>query len=84
MTTAKININEITSRLSYLQKMNIQGDNAEVCITERNESKSLRDGSDAYVANLLVDGDFCVQIGTLPRLVDASVFVQSIMKMKKW
>ena len=82
MRTAKINITELTSRLTYLK--GVEGSNAEISISKRPKLNSLPSGADAYVANLFVDGDYCGQIGTIPNLVDASVFVDGIMKMKKW
>jgi hypothetical protein len=84
MTTQEINISELTSRLTYLKKLNIKGVSAYVSISKRPKLKTLPIGSDAYVANLFVDGGYCCKIGTLPNLVDASVFVDGIMKMKKW
>ena len=82
MTTAKINITELTSRLTYLK--GVEGSNGEVTISRRPKLNSLPSGSDAYVANLFVDGEYYGQISTLPRLVNASAFVEGIMKMKKW
>jgi hypothetical protein len=82
MTTAKINITELTSRLTYLK--GVKGITAEISISKRPKLKSLPSGSDAYVANLFVDGEYNGQISTLPKLVEASVFVAGIMKMKKW
>lgn len=82
MTTAKINITELTSRLTYLK--GVEGSNAEISISRRPKLNSLPSGSDAYVANLFVDGEYFGQVGTLPRLIEASVYVQNIMRMKKW
>jgi len=78
MTTAKINIKNI--KASYLTSLNIKGENAVVCVSRRPKLKTLKKGSDAYVANLFVDGNLVSLIGTMPNLVDASIVVKSITK----
>ena len=78
MTTAKINIKDI--KVSYLTKLNLKGQNAEVCVSRRPKLNTLPKGSDKYVANLFLDGNLVAFIGTMPNLVDASVVVKSITK----